>query len=151
MELGHRGVRPGPGADRPGRLTGRRGGGPRLEYRVSILTTGPVTVWAYLSPRNNALATDGHKYAVSFDDDRPQTVNVTAVTGADDGTMNPQWARNTSDDVNLTSTSHHIGAAGPHVLKFWMVDPTVVLQKLVIDTGSLRPSYLGPPESLRLG
>ncbi len=73
------------------------------------------------------------------------------MTGADDGTMNPQWARNTSDNVNLTSTAHRIGTAGAHVLKFWMVDPTVVLQKLVIDTGGLRPSYLGPPESLRLG
>lgn len=127
------------------------GGSPRLEYQVSLFTTGPVTVWAYLSPRNNALASDGLKYAVSFDEDPPQTVNVTAVTGADDGTMNSQWARNTSDNVNLTSTTHHLAAPGPHVLKFWMVDPTVVLQKLVIDTGGLRPSYLGPPESTRLG
>ncbi|MGA5700456.1 glycosyl hydrolase 115 family protein [Peterkaempfera bronchialis] len=126
------------------------GRSPRLEYEVSLFTTGPVTVWAYLSPRNNALATDGLTYAVSFDDDQPQRVNVTAVTGADDGTMNPQWARNTSDNVNLTSTGHRIGRAGVHVLKFWMVDPTVVLQKLVVDTGGLKPSYLGPPESLRL-
>lgn len=126
------------------------GRGPRLEYRVSLFTTGPVTVWAYLSPRNNALATDGLTYAVSFDDDAPRSVNITEVTGADDGTMNTQWARNTSDNVNRTGTTHHIGRAGAHVLKFWMVDPTVVLQDLVIDTGGLKPSYLGPPESLRL-
>ncbi|MFD7864299.1 glycosyl hydrolase 115 family protein [Streptomyces sp. NPDC059783] len=126
------------------------GRGPRLEYRVTLFTTGPVTVHAYLSPRNNPLPTDGLTYAVSFDDDAPRSVNVTRTTGADDGTMNPQWARNTSDNVNITSTVHHIGEAGAHVLKFWMVDPTVVLQNLVIDTGGLKPSCLGPPESLRL-
>ncbi len=65
--------------------------------------------------------------------------------------MNPQWARNTSDNVTLTTTAHRVTAPpGTHVLKFWMVDPTVVLQNLVIDTGGLEPSYLGPPESLRL-
>lgn len=126
------------------------GKGPRLEYRLSLFTTGPVTVWAYLSPRNNTLASDGLTYAVSFDDDAPRSVNITAVTGSDDGTMNPQWARTTSDNVNRTATVHRVGRAGAHVLKFWMVDPTVVLQNLVVDTGGLKPSYLGPPESLRL-
>jgi hypothetical protein len=125
------------------------GTGPRLEYRTTLFTTGPVTVWAYLSPRSNVLPGDGLRYAVSFDDAEPQVVNITKATGADDTSMNRQWERTTSDNVNLTATRHVIGAAGPHVLKFWMVDPAVIVQKLVIDTGGLRASYLGPPESVR--
>lgn len=125
------------------------GAGPRLEYRMTLFTAGPVTVWAYLSPRSNVLPGDGLRYAVSFDDAAPQVVNITTATGADDMTMNRQWERTTSDNVNLTSTRHEVAAAGPHVLKVWMIDPAVVMQKLVVDTGGLRPSYLGPPESLR--
>ncbi|MEC3981805.1 glycosyl hydrolase 115 family protein [Amycolatopsis sp. H20-H5] len=127
------------------------GAGPRLEYRMTLFTAGTVTLWAYLSPRSNVLQGSGLRYAVSFDDMEPQLVNITKASGADDMTMNRQWERTTSDNVNLTATRHPILAPGPHVLKFWMVDPAVVVQKLVVDTGGLRPSYLGPPESRRLG
>lgn len=125
------------------------GAGPRLEYEMTLFTAGEVEVLAYLSPRNSALTPDGLRYAVSFDDDEPQVVNITEATGSDDTAMNRQWERNTSDNVNVTATRHTVAEPGRHVLKFWMVDPTVVLQKLVVDTGGLRPSYLGPPESMR--
>ncbi|MEV7388542.1 glycosyl hydrolase 115 family protein [Streptomyces sp. NPDC091215] len=121
---------------------------PRLEYEVSLLAAGEVTVWAYLSPRNPALGTSGLHYAVSFDGEEPQSVDITA--GADDGLLNVVWARNTSDNVNRSATRHAITRAGVHRLTFWAVDPTVVLQRLLIDTGGLTPTYLGPLESRRL-
>ncbi|WP_049564842.1 glycosyl hydrolase 115 family protein [Streptomyces sp. SBT349] len=125
------------------------GRSPRLEYEMTLFTAGEVDVHVHLSPRNNALPTDGLSYAVSFGDADPRTVNVTRVTGSDDTSMNKQWERNTSDNVTVTVTTHTVAEAGRHVLKFWMVDPTVVVQKIVVDTGDLRPSYLGPPESMR--
>jgi Gylcosyl hydrolase family 115 C-terminal domain len=123
------------------------GASPRLEYTMTLFTTGQVKVWAYLSPRANVRPTDGLHYAISIDDSSPQIVNITTASGASDATMNRQWERIISDNVNLTTTTHTIGPPGTHTLKFWMVDPTVVLQKLVVDTGGLKPSYLGPPES----
>ncbi|GHA18953.1 hypothetical protein GCM10010389_66000 [Streptomyces echinoruber] len=44
-----------------------------------------------------------------------------------------------------------VAAAGVHRLKFWTVDPTVVVQRLLIDTGGLEPTYLGPGESRWVG
>ncbi|WP_255953025.1 glycosyl hydrolase 115 family protein [Streptomyces odontomachi] len=126
------------------------GSAPHLEYEVSVLTPGELTVWAYLSPRNPTLGRAGLRYAVSFDDDAPQTVDIITATGSDDGVMNRGWARNTSDNVNLTATRHTVATAGVHRLTFWMVDPTVVLQRLVVDTGGLEPTYLGPLESHRV-
>ena len=38
-------------------------------------------------------------------------------------------------------------AAGAHILRVYQVDASVVLDKIVLDAGGLRPSYLGPPET----
>jgi hypothetical protein len=38
---------------------------------------------------------------------------------------------------------------GEHVLRVYMVDAGVVLDKIVVDLGGLRRSYLGPPETRR--
>ncbi|MEU8242946.1 glycosyl hydrolase 115 family protein [Actinoplanes missouriensis] len=124
-------------------------GNGRLEYRMTLTTTGPVKISAHLSPRNNVLPGTGLKYAISVDDQPPQTVDIIAATGADDTTMNRQWARNTSDNVNVTTTTHVIDRPGTHTLTFHAVDPTVILQRLVVDTGGVGYSYLGPAESRR--
>jgi Gylcosyl hydrolase family 115 C-terminal domain len=125
------------------------GNSPRLEYTMTTFSSGSVKVRAYLSPRNDVLAHGGLQYAVSIDDAAPQLVNITTATGASDAKMNRQWERNTSDNVNLTVTAHVIARPGVHVVKFWMVDPTVVVQKLTVDMGVLQSSYFGPPESLK--
>jgi hypothetical protein len=49
------------------------------------------------------------------------------------------------------SSTHTLAAAGSHTLKVWMVDPGVVVQKIVVNTPSASnaSTYLGPPESFR--
>jgi hypothetical protein len=55
------------------------------------------------------------------------------------------------DNARHTHSVHTLAGSGYHTLKFWMVDPGVVLQKLVVNEGGVRPSYLGPPESYHNG
>jgi hypothetical protein len=120
------------------------GNGARLEYRAFLFDTGTVTVKAYVSPTLNfSGAKTGVRYAVSIDDEAPQVVNITA------DSSNTAWEKSVADNIRILSTKHRVDRAGLHVLKVWFVDPGVVLQKLVIDAGGERPSYLGPPESYR--
>ncbi|MEU9381255.1 hypothetical protein AB0D38_09770 [Streptomyces sp. NPDC048279] len=42
------------------------------------------------------------------------------------------------------------GGPGRYRLEFWVVDPTVVVQRLLIDTGGLTVICLGRLESRRL-
>jgi hypothetical protein len=116
------------------------GDAPHLEYRVHLSDSGEVTVRAYVSPTLDVLAT-GLRYGVSFDDAPPQVVDLAA-----DTTLRA-WERAVSDNIVVSETRHHLAAPGEHVLRVWAVDPGVVLQRLVIERGTVRRSYLGPPES----
>jgi hypothetical protein len=113
-----------------------------LEYAIHFFSTGTFGVDAYLAPTQKIQPGPGLRYAVSFDDETPQVVDVHA-----DGSL-AAWEKTVADGVTVLRSKHVIATPGPHVLKFWALDPAVVLQKLVVDTGGLRPSYLGPPESV---
>ncbi|SHL81905.1 glycosyl hydrolase 115 family protein [Hymenobacter psychrotolerans] len=118
------------------------GTSPRLEYQVQLTSAGPVTVQAYLAPTLDFLGGQGLRYAVSFDDEAPQIINLHTGLIADNG--NRPWEKAVAENIIIKTSKHTVGA-GEHTLKFWRVDPGVVLEKLVIDCGGLKPSYLGPP------
>jgi hypothetical protein len=114
---------------------------PCLEYQLYTFESGPVEVEAILAPSLNFVPGRGLRYALSFDDDPPETVDALARHSERD------WERAVEDSVRKVRTNFRLAAPGPHALKFWMVDPGVVVQKLVVDLGGAKPSYLGPPES----
>jgi hypothetical protein len=115
----------------------------RLEYQMQLTTKGKVTVRATLAPTQKIQPGAGLRYAISFDDEAPQIVNVHA------DRSEKAWERTVSDGATVLTSQHVIESAGKHTLKFWVIDPAIVLQKLVVDTGGQRDSYLGPPESPR--
>ena len=118
-------------------------GGMRLEYQMHLFSQGAVSVDVHLAPTQKFQPGAGLRYAISFDDEAPQIVNV----HADDSLVT--WEKSVADGVRILTTQHAIARPGAHVLSFWAIDPGLVLQKVVVHTGRPRPSYLGPPESAR--
>ena len=117
------------------------GDSPRLEYRIYLFSKGEVTVKAYLSPTLNFHNNQGLRYGISFDTENPQIINIHS------GKTFQDWEESVSNNITVEVSKHTIRESGKHVLKIWAVDPGVVLQKLVVETGEVAPSYLGPPES----
>ncbi len=117
------------------------GNSPRLEYQIYFFSAGEVRVKAHLSPTLNFHNNQGLRYAISFDDEPPQIVNMHA------GKAFQDWEESVRNNATVEVSKHVLDEPGKHVLKLWMVDAGVVLQKLVIETGEAKPSYLGPPES----
>ena len=54
-----------------------------------------------------------------------------------------KWQANS---INQTVTRHKIEKPGKHSLRFRVLEPGIVLQKIMIDLGGLKKSYLGAPE-----
>jgi hypothetical protein len=111
-----------------------------------LFSTGKVEVAAILAPTLNFVPGRGLSYAVSFDDEAPQIATIVpAKYNAQNG--NRDWEESVRNNCRKIKSTHMLDKPGYHTLKFWMVDPGVVLQKLVVDLGGVKPSYLGPPES----
>ena len=118
---------------------------PCLEYKMFLIDTGKVDVESIFSPTLNFMPGRGLKYAVSFDNAAPKIVtlvpeNYVAGFGQD-------WEKSVIDNSRKSVTSFLIDKPGYHILKVWMVDPAVVLEKVIVNCRGLKPSFLGPPES----
>jgi hypothetical protein len=121
------------------------GSAPRLEYEFYTASKDSMKILAYFSPTLNYHNTpEGLQYAISVDDETPQIISINK---EDKNTGAGIWNKWVSENIIIKTSLHKISQPGKHVLKYWMVNPGVVLQKLVIDFGNLKPSYLGPAET----
>ena len=80
------------------------------------------------------------QYAISVDDDKPQVISINK-----DDRNTQVWNKWVADNIIVKISNHAINKNGKHILKYWMIDSGVLLQKLVLDFGGVKDSYLGPP------
>lgn len=115
-----------------------------LEYDVITRSTGNFPIHVLVSPTLNFNNNKGLRYGISVDNQEEKIVNM---NGKYDTKLLEKWQ---AQRINETITTHVFQSAGKHVIRFRVLDPGIVLQKIIIDTGSLKKSYLGAPESKRM-
>lgn len=124
--------------------------GPHLDYRLYFFTTGEATARLKLGPALNFAPDRPVRIAVSMDSEAPQVLTIVP-HGYNAANGNRDWEQSVRDNARYVTSSHRITAPGYHTFKVWMVDPGVVIERILIDTpaSAKAASYLGPPESFR--
>ena len=112
-----------------------------LEYHVFLTDTGEVKLTLFFSPTLNYNENKGLRYAVSIDDGEEHIVNFNHQY------TDREWEKWVANAIITSTTVHSVSRPGFHTIRYRVLDPGIVLQKLVLDCGGVKPSYLGPPES----
>lgn len=135
---------------------------PALQYELYLYSNDTLAnVTLYLSPTQNYLSDlNPLEYAIALypaSDSTPEDPERVRFVGDSEGAgMPPQWGHSVSDAVwgvnsNTSTTGFNTTLEGAYTLKIWCLFPSIIVQKIVIDLGGVRPSYLGPPESFLVG
>ncbi len=112
-----------------------------LEYDFEAEYCGETSVLVRFSSTLNFNNNRGLRYAVSLDGGEEQIVNINGDYRGDLG----KWQ---AEHVIDTQTKHALEKNGKHTLRIRPLDPALVIQKIMIDFGGLKPSFLGAPETL---
>lgn len=115
---------------------------PRLDYKMYLFDTGAMNLDVSVGPSLNFVPGRGLRFAVWLDDGQPQIVDALA------DLSEKTWAKVVSDEIRHVTVAMQVAQPGYHTLHLAMVDPGLVVERLVLAApGSLKASYLGPPES----
>jgi hypothetical protein len=122
---------------------------PGLEYRFNVTTAGPAKIQVRLLPTYPIVSGRGLRFALAIDDGAPIPLAVTS--GFDSTTSKSEmteWQRRVMANATYTTADlpNPLGA-GWHTLRLIAVDAGVVIDKIVLDFGGVRPSYDGPAET----
>ncbi|WP_010215529.1 glycosyl hydrolase 115 family protein [Sphingomonas sp. PAMC 26621] len=119
---------------------------PRLEYDVFLPEAGDYTVDLVTGPTLETIPGRTLAVAVALDDHPAQ---VRAVFTPEDGPaqdfLGKAHVANTANNARTMRFAIHADRGGRHVLTVAMVDPTIVLQTIIVARAPLKPSFFGPP------
>ena len=122
---------------------------PSMEYPIYISEPGKYDITLYTSPTLNFVPDRGLRVAVGIDDAKPAVIDAygnvqrTSYRQAfESGGTN--WDQNVKENIRRMRTQLDVEKAGTHTLKIYMVDPAVVVEKIVISSGRLPQTYFGP-------
>ena len=102
---------------------------------MHVFTAGEASLEIQCLPTRPINAQHGVRLAVSLNDSEPRIMEKAA-------------RGSVLENVRRMTEILDIAKPGRHVLKIWMVDPGVVVDRIVLYTKLPKDSYLGPPESL---
>lgn len=117
------------------------GKGADLEYDVYFFSKGTFKIKSFLSPTLNFHNNQGLRFAIAVDDNPFKIVNM-----HENLTMR-DWEIWVANNIAVINSEIKIDNPGKHAIKFRIIDPGVVLQKIVVETGESLESYLGAPQS----
>ncbi len=127
---------------------------------TSFPTLSAANVTVYISPSHNYLG-DGTplQYGIALypAGTNPPSPTIVRPVGDTIGANLPDgWGNAVGDGVwgtvgNYTKSKFKVAQEGAYTLRIWALLPSIIVQKIVVDLGGVRPSYLGPPESFLVG
>ena len=119
-----------------------------MEYPICVAEPGKYDITLYTSPTLNFVPDRGLRLAVGIDDAKPVVVD------AYEGFVKKSYKQafesgSTSWDQIVKENSRQMKTqldipAGSHTFKIYMVDPAIVVEKIVLSTGALPKTYFGP-------
>ncbi|KAF2010364.1 glycoside hydrolase family 115 protein [Aaosphaeria arxii CBS 175.79] len=119
---------------------------PRAIYTFYALTTAAAAkVSVYLPPSFNVDPSSPLKYAIAIDDGTP--ITVTPVPSSTLGSMPGGWSESVINGARIVSSNVGRVEKGEHRLSVWLLEGGTTVQRLVVDLGGVKGSYLGPGES----
>lgn len=125
---------------------------PCAEYDFYAFNAGSVDVYTYVLPtfplhadrdfRIGENTNTDTKYSVQIDDGALATPSSSHVE------YSQVWFESVLRNCAVNKSTLHIDKPGRHTLRIRVGDPGIVLQKIVLDFGGMKRSYLGPQSTL---